>query len=519
MQLLATAEQMQEFDRSAIKGLSIPGLLLMENAGRSFVDLLECAIGPVARKEITVLCGKGNNGGDGFVIARHCAIRGAQVVVTLLARPGELKGDAAANFAPLKAMAANRNSGIRIETPSGGGKLRIKAHKIVIDAIFGTGLTKNPAGIFASAIRWANSSGAFIAAVDIPSGVNGSTGAAADPAIRADMTVAMGLTKIGHYLSPGRELSGNLEIGDIGVPPFLFAPPAEPVWRVLDTDVARALPRRPATAHKYSVGKVFVLGGSRGFTGAPSLAALAALRSGAGAVVLGVPASIHPMLVKKLTEVILLPLPETAEGTIAPEGFDRIAERCSWADVVALGPGLGRNSATDGILLALLKKIERPVVLDADGLTAVAGSLSILGKRTQPTILTPHAGELGRLIGVSAEAIESRRVDIARDSAKKLKSVLVLKGSPTVTSWPRGPVCMNSTGNPGMATIGSGDVLTGVISGFAAQGMPAPEAAWAGVYIHGKGGDIAAGRLGQRSLLASDILDSIPEALQETGGA
>ena len=515
MQLLVTSEQMQGFDRAAIKGLGIPGIVLMENAGRGVVDALERAGGPLAGKHVHVLCGKGNNGGDGFVIARHCSNHGAQVIVTLLGTPGELKGDAATNFTALKGMAKAR--AVRFHRAGGAGRFGWAKPEIVVDAIFGTGFAGKPAGVYARAIEWANRSGAIIVAVDIPSGVNGSTGAAAEPAIRADLTVTMGLAKIGHFLSPGRELSGRVEIVDISIPPFLYRPPDRPVWRVLREDVGKALPRREATAHKYSVGKVFILGGSRSFTGAPSLASLAALKSGAGAVVLGVPASIHPMLVRKLTEVILLPLPETADGTISREGLSQILERCSWADVVALGPGLGRNAQTDGLVLDLLNRIACPVVLDADGLTAVAGSVSILKKRKWPTILTPHAGELGRLTGMEAAEIEARRVDVARESARKLKSILVLKGSPTVTSWPGGPTCMNSTGNPGMATIGSGDVLTGLIAGLVAQGMSPEEAAWSGVYIHGRGGDIAAGRLGERSLLASDILDAVPGAVLEAG--
>ncbi len=513
MQLLATAEQMREFDRTAITGLSIPGLLLMENAGLSFVNMLVAHTGSVTGKAVHILCGKGNNGGDGFVIARHLASRGANVEVTLLGRSNELKGDALVNFTAVRAIAAVRNSRIHLRSAGSSRDFKARAPAIVVDAIFGTGFAKKPTGVYARAIDWANRSGAFVAAVDIPSGVNGSTGEASDPAIRADLTVAMGLPKIGHYVSPGRELSGKVEIGDIGVPPSVFRPPASPVYRVFPEDIV--LPQRPPTAHKYSVGKVFILGGSRNFTGAPSMAAMAALRSGAGAVVLGVPASIHAMLVRKLTEVILLPLPETGEGTVAPEAFDEIAVRCSWADVVAVGPGMGRNEATDGLVLRVLKEVERTIVLDADGLTALAGRPSATAKRKSATILTPHSGELARLIGSNAAAIESRRVEAARESAKKLRSIVVLKGSPTVTATPDGKACMNSTGNPGMATVGSGDVLTGIIAGLVAQGMGPEESAWGGALLHGAGGDIAAGRLGQNSLLASDILDSLPEALMQ----
>jgi NAD(P)H-hydrate epimerase len=261
---------------------------------------------------------------------------------------------------------------------------------------------------------------------------------------------------------------------------------------------------------------VYVVGGSRNFTGAPTLASLAALRAGAGAVVLGAPASLQGMLVRKLTEVILNPLPETAEGTISPEASDQILDRCAWADVVALGPGMGRNAATDSLVHRLLKEVTCPVVVDADGLTALASSVSVLRKRSGPTILTPHAGELARLIGMNSGEIEARRVDVVRESAKKLRSTVVLKGSPTVTASPDGRVFMNSTGNPGMATIGSGDVLTGLIAGLIAQGMTPEAGAWAGAFLHGRGGDLAAEKFGERSLLAGDILDCLPVAIKET---
>jgi hydroxyethylthiazole kinase-like uncharacterized protein yjeF len=224
------------------------------------------------------------------------------------------------------------------------------------------------------------------------------------------------------------------------------------------------------------------------------------------------------MLVRKLTEVILLPLPETPEGTIAPQAYDQILDRCRWADVVALGPGMGRSAATDGLVQRLLKELACPVVVDADGLTALTSALPVLRKRSGATILTPHAGELGRLIGMKAEDIEARRVDVARESAKKLRSTVVLKGSPTVTASPDGCSFMNSTGNPGMATIGSGDVLTGLIAGLIAQGMAPEIGAWAGAFLHGRGGDLAAERFGERSLLAGDILDSLPAAIKEQRG-
>jgi ADP-dependent NAD(P)H-hydrate dehydratase / NAD(P)H-hydrate epimerase len=516
MQLVATAEQMQKFDRAAIKGLSIPGLVLMENAGRAFVDALQGHTGSLESRSVTVVCGKGNNGGDGFVIARHAANRGARVEVLLLAKPSEIRGDAAENLAAIRRMAARKESGVRLTSTLTPRSIKNRRPgPLVVDAVFGTGFTGVPRGVFKAAIEWINGSRGYVAAVDIPSGVNGNTGEVASVAVRANLTVTMGLAKIGHYTGAGRECTGDLVIAEISIPQFLFKPRAQQTFRVVSRDVRSALPDRPLTAHKYSVGKVLVVGGSRSFTGAPYMTALAALKSGAGAVVLGLPESIHALMARKLTEVILLPLPETPEGTLSAEGIDQILARVSWADAVAVGPGLGRNAVTDGFVLRILPRIDKPLVVDADALNALAGDIRVVGKRRMPTILTPHTGELARLTGWRGDRIDSDRVLASRKAAERLRSILLLKGAPTVTSIPHGPSYINSTGNSGMATIGSGDVLTGLIAGLCAQGMPAAEAAWAGAHIHGRAGDLAASQLGERSLLAMDILDRLPDALKE----
>jgi hydroxyethylthiazole kinase-like uncharacterized protein yjeF len=516
MQLVATAEQMQKFDRAAIKGLSIPGVVLMENAGRAFVDALQNQTGSLESRSVTVVCGKGNNGGDGFVIARHAANRGARVEVLLLAKPSEIQGDAAANLVAIRKMAVHRDSHVRLSTTLTPRSIRRRRPgALVIDAVFGTGFSGEPKGVFRAAIEWINSSRSYVAAVDMPSGVNGKNGQMASVAVKADLTVTMGLGKVGHYTGAGRDHTGKLVIVDISIPPFVFKPQTDQTFRVVSSDVRSALPRRPLTAHKYSVGKVFVLGGSRSFTGAPYMTALAALKSGAGAVVLGLPESIHALMARKLTEVILLPLPETAEGTLSAEGFEQILARVSWADAVALGPGLGRNAVTDDLVLKILPKIDKPLVVDADALNALAGDTRLARKRRLPTILTPHSGELARLTGWTSEAIDSDRVSASRKAAERFRSIVLLKGSPTVTSVPGGRSYINSTGNPGMATIGSGDVLTGLIAGLCAQGMPASEAAWSGAYVHGRAGDLASGQLGERSILAMDILDRLSEALKE----
>jgi NAD(P)H-hydrate epimerase len=337
-------------------------------------------------------------------------------------------------------------------------------------------------------------------------------------AVRAGLTVTMGCRKIGHVVGEGRELSGEVRVADIGIPPAVVVPPAAPTFLAGRDDVRSVLPVRPRRVHKYSVGKVFVLGGSRGFTGAPVLAAASALRAGAGAVILGVPRSIHAPLVARAHEIILAPLEETPAGTVGAAAEQEILERMAWADVVAVGPGTGRNEETDALLRRLVVACPRTLVLDADGLTAMAGHTALLGERTSPTILTPHTGELQRLTGVPAAQLELRRVEGARVAARTLRCIVSLKGSPTVTADPSGTVVVNPTGNPGMATIGSGDVLTGVVAGLRAQGMEPFVAAWTGVYLHGLAGDLAASRFGQRSIVATDLLDHLSSAIQSVEG-
>ncbi len=520
MQLLTTAEQMQQFDRLAIGKYSIPGIVLMENAGRAFVDFLEQHAGRLSGKHVVVFCGKGNNGGDGFVIARHLSNRGASVIVVLLGRRRDVKGDAKVNLTALLKMIASHHAGIALHEV-GSVKMLEKmtaslphSPAIVVDAIFGTGFSGSVRSPYKEAIEWINSRHSFVAAVDIPSGVNASTGVVENVAVRANLTVTMGLAKIGHYVGEGKDHSGIVEVADISIPRFLFAVRKNPTYRIHAEDVRNVLPQRPHTAHKYSVGKVLVIAGSRNLTGAPFMTAVSAMKAGAGAVVLAVPKCIHAALIKKVTEVMITPLEETEEGTISPSALEQIEERVLWADVVALGPGLSQNLATRKLVHALVERIHKPLILDADGLGMMMYNISLLKQRRFETIITPHVGELRLLTRLDREVIERERVDVARTQAKKLNSVLVLKGSPTVTGTPEGLAYMNSTGNPGMATAGSGDVLTGVISSFLAQGMMPEEAAWAGVFVHGLAGDIAAKKFGQRSLMALDIMDAVPAALQ-----
>lgn len=532
---------MQQLDAAAIKKLSIPGLVLMENAGRAFVDKLEHHIAPLHDKFFLILCGKGNNGGDGFVIARHLANRGARVHVVLLAKKKDVKGDAKTNLGIVLKLLASKKSSVtfdeiysrkkfsrRTNSPLLlGERQRVRSqaetpNRIIVDALFGTGFQGEVKGFYRDVIEWVNTQNAYIASVDIPSGVDATTGIVENVAVNANLTVTMGLAKIGHYVGDGREHSGTVEVVDISIPRFVLRHSAASArrhasaetYRIELEDVRESLPKRPPTAHKYSVGTVLVIAGSRSFTGAPIMTALSAMRAGAGAVTLAIPKSIHHALARKATEVMLLPLDETDEGTVSMKALDTIDKRLLWADVVALGPGLSQNLETRQLVHKLVQEVYKPIILDADGLGMMAYDLSILKERMYATIITPHVGELRLLTKLDRDFIETNRVAVARAQAKNLNSVLVLKGSPTATATPRGRVYLNSTGNPGMATAGSGDVLTGVVSSFLAQGMLPEEAAYSGVFVHGMAGDIAARRFGERSMMAMDIADAIGDALK-----
>jgi NAD(P)H-hydrate epimerase len=388
-----------------------------------------------------------------------------------------------------------------------------------VDALFGTGFGGEVSSPVRELIRWINRHPGLVVAVDIPSGVDAGTGAVANVAVRAHVTVTMGLAKIGQYVGDGREHAGEVVVADIGIPRHVLRGVTGAVERVGIDDVRGLLPQRPLRAHKYSVGKVLVIGGSRAYTGAPVMTAQAALVAGAGAVVLGIPESIRGIVARKVLEVMLQPAPENSSGALTAASLEALRERIAWADVVAAGPGLSTHADTAGFVTSLLAAVRVPLLLDADALTHLTGRTALLRTRNGPTILTPHSGELARLLGSSSASIEADRVGAARSAARRLGVIVVLKGAPSVTASPGGRVVVNSTGNPGMATVGSGDVLAGVIASLAAQGMAPLEAAVAGVFVHGLAGDMAAVRLGQRSLLAGDIGSDIPAALRSIDAA
>jgi len=367
-----------------------------------------------------------------------------------------------------------------------------------------------------SVIQWINRQTVPVLSVDIPSGVDGTTGIVVNTAVKASWTATFGLIKTGLLCNQGQDHVGTLKTIDIGIPKTVIRSKSLKTFLVEQEDVHRVLPQRPSTANKYSVGKVFVLAGAKGYTGAAYLCAMAALRSGAGAVMLGIPEAVYAIVARRLAEAIVKPLPSTKEGTIARGALDEVEEKLSWADVAVLGPGLSTNAETMEVVATILRKYKGKMVVDADALRAVADiGLAGLRKFKGKFVLTPHTGEYSRIIGAPAEEIEENRIEMARAGSSEGKATIVLKGGPTATGIPGGSVYLNSTGNPGMATVGSGDVLAGIIAALWAQGVPQNAAAFAGVFLHGLAGDIARDIFGERSIIARDLIEQLPAAMKK----
>lgn len=507
---VATAQQMRNIDERAIRTVGIPGIALMEKAGSGVVDAACDYFGPLHGRKIVVLCGGGNNGGDGFVIARYAVNRGAEVEVHLLTKRDKIEGDARTNLDVLEKL------GRSVKEVKGKGEIRkaLSGAYLIVDAILGSGLTGEVKGLYRDAIEEINGAGGIVVSVDNPSGIAMDTGAVLGSAVMADLTVTFGLPKRGHFLYPGREYCGELEVVDIGLPPEVIEEEGIPVETLEGEDAERLLPERKGDAHKGDFGHLLVLAGSVGYTGAAALSAMSALKVGTGLVTLGIPASLNPIMERKLTEVITRPLPETGTGSFSMEALDAMLELASGKDAVVLGPGISMGEETGELVRAFLARCDRTIVLDADGVNALIGHEDFLEKRKGPTIMTPHPGELGRLIGMSGREINENRIEACIEFARKWNLVLVLKGAPTIVSDRGEGSYINMTGNSGLATGGTGDVLTGAIGGFAAQRIDPSHAALCGTYYHGLAGDMAADLIGGRGMIAGDVMELLPEALR-----
>lgn len=519
MRTIVSAKEMRWCDETTIRKFGIPGLMLMENAGRGVAEIAQRCFGPLKGKDLLIFCGKGNNGGDGFVAARHLLNAGAKVTVALMVSPRTLTGDAQTNFKSLDQLRRSKPDSLVFKSYSRALFTRLPKPWLIIDALFGTGFTGKVLQPYAGVIEWINGQGVPVLSIDIPSGVDGTTGVVQNLAVQATHTVTFGLKKTGLLCNRGQDHVGELSVLDIGIPVAVSGSKSLKTFLLDAEDVRAALPRRASTAHKYSVGKVFVLAGSKGFTGAAYLCSMAVLRSGAGAVMLGTPEAVYPILGRRLTEAIVKPLPSTSEGTIALSALEEIEEKLKWADVVVVGPGLSTNAETQQLIHKILISHRGKFVVDADALRAVGDiGLRRLGRLKSRYVLTPHSGEYARIIGAPAQEIEVDRIEMARRGAIKGGVTLVLKGGPTAIGTDSGVVYVNSTGNPGMATVGAGDVLTGIIASLWAQGADEEAAAFSGVYLHGLSGDIAKEVHGERSVIAQDLIDQLPQAFRRIEG-
>lgn len=514
MDLVVTAAGMRSIDRYAIRRYGIPALLLMENAGRRVAAAVLESMRRTGLDSATVVCGAGNNGGDGLVAARHLLEMGASVKVVLLARPARLRGETRLNYAILTKLGTQAGIRGRLEVhsdPAARNIARNRRKSVIVDAIFGTGFHGKLSGGALRAVGWINDQPGPVIAVDIPTGLDADNGMFAGGCVRATSTVTMGELKAGLLVGQGPAVCGAIIVAGLGIPLPHVQPAGGWIRRVTPADAALALPARPLNSHKHSVGKILILAGSVGYTGAAALTASAALKSGAGVVVLAVPLSIYPILSKKLTEIIVKPVPESVDGTFSQNSLESLERELIWADVLIVGPGIGKSEGTRSLLKNLLKLTGKKILLDADGLTLIAEDKALWGiLRRNTCILTPHSGEFSRLTGLSTDRIEAGRVECARSFAKLKKIHLVLKGAPTLVADPTGKVYINQGGNPGMSSAGMGDLLSGIIAALWAESGEPASAAYAGVSLHGQAGDRAADRIGSRGITARDLLNEIP---------
>ena len=508
-----TAAQMQAVDRQTINEIGIPGVVLMENAGRGVAEEIIQRFSPAHSPSALILAGKGNNGGDGYVIARHLLNRGWNVQTLVLADRDAIKGDAAVNLTALE------NCGGKVDfTPDSEALAACLAatveFTVLVDAIFGTGLTKPAQGLYLKAIEWLNQQPSPVVAVDISSGVDASTGQVLGVAVSSALTVSFAFPKVGQVSYPGASLAGELLTVDIGIPEQISGQASTDCLLIDAAEARHLLPVRSRDGHKGTFGHLLVVAGSTGKGGAAVMAAESGLRGGTGLVTLACPQSVQPILASQLTEVMTVPLADS-KGEISLLSCDDLLTLVEGKQALAIGPGLGLGEETSDMIRRLVQDSDLPMVIDADGLTALCGHTHLLDRQTdQPIVLTPHPGEMARLTGLPVEEIQANRFVVARDFAVRHRVVLVLKGARTLTASPDGRVHVNSSGHAGLASGGMGDVLTGLIGSFLAQGLAAMDAATLGVYLHGLAADRLLATFGDAGLLATDVMYELPAARQ-----
>jgi hydroxyethylthiazole kinase-like uncharacterized protein yjeF len=512
VQPVFTAAEMRALDRRAIETLGVPGPRLMENAGRGAAALIAREWAPIRGKRILVLCGKGNNGGDGFVVARHLKGKGARPRVLLVGLRGEVKGDAAQALGRWRGKVEE----IRDEGDMATAARALNEADLVVDALLGTGLTGPARGLVAQVIERLNKSagraGVPVVALDLPSGLGSDGGALLGPTVRATVTATFAGLKRSLLVYPAAELAGRVTVVPIGLPQAEVNRGVS-TFLLEEADIRPLFPPRPAEAHKGSYGHLLVIAGSLGKTGAAALAGRSALRSGVGLCTVATPASQQPIVAGFSMETMTEPVVETASQSLAVKAREHLLELAMQRDAVALGPGISLDPETQALSRALVAEVPRPMIVDADALSALAGHLDLLEEAPAPRILTPHPGEMARMLGVSIAQVQADRIETVRRFCVRYRVHLALKGARSVLGSPDGRIFINPTGNPGMATGGSGDVLTGMIGAFLARRFDPLPALQAGCFLHGLAGDIAAADRGEEGLVAGDIIEAIPSAL------
>lgn len=502
---ILTAEQMQNVDRITIQEIGIPGAVLMEQAGKACAEEAERLLPAGHPGRVAVVCGKGNNGGDGLVAARHLHHAGHRVEIFLLAHPDSLRGDAELNKHVLDRL--NLSINVRASHES-VRNMDLGCYDVIVDAIFGTGLSKEVRGVFATAIETINASGVPVVAVDVPSGLSADDGRVMGCAVAASATVTFGAPKRGHLLYPGAKRVGDLTVVDIGFPPHLFPSGDDATWLLTDEDLEPYLKLREPDAHKGHFGHLLVVAGSTDKPGAAGLCCRAAGRCGAGLVSLGAPPEVIAQVVNGPVEYMGQPV----------RNFEDLAAACEGKQAMALGPGLGQSPAAANLVRRAVAELALPMVVDADGLNNLAGHLELLDRPADERVLTPHPGEMARLLECSVAEVQADRFGAARRLAAAGRCVVVLKGAGTIVADAAGTAMLVPTGNPGMASGGAGDVLTGMIGALLVQGLNPLEAASVGAYLHGATGDLAARIQGQRGQLAGDLIDLLPQVLRRGEG-
>jgi len=500
---ICSVREMRDCDRTAIESYGLSEVVLMENAGRAVYDVAIREFGITGRR-FTVLCGGGNNGGDGFVAARLLHSAGADVSVSLLVDESSIQGTARVNFD------AARLCGVPLQRIRSADELKLGLTcDVVIDAIFGTGLSRAPEGLHADVIDHVNRSTLPVLSVDIPSGVDGNTGAVRGASVRAACTVTFGLPKRGNLLPPGREMCGKLYVSHISFPPSLSGSVGDVV-----TGRLTPLPARSQESHKGMYGDVLFVAGARSYLGAPYLAAMSFLRAGGGYARLATPASLASVLGSRAHEVVMVPLRETDGGTIAASNVDMLCSLADKASMVVIGPGVSLHQETQQLVRDIVRLASVPVLIDGDGLTAVSQDPSCVRERTEATVLTPHAGEMARLLRIGVSEVEMDRIAAVQQAVSELGAIVLLKGASTLVGTRQGPVSLNLSGNPGMATAGCGDVLAGTIAAMHGIGLEPRDAAEVGAFIHGVAGDLAADAKGMDGLIARDVMEHLPAAVR-----